>query len=76
MTEDQGFRALHLETLINYVIPIVDGALDLGSGVLVNVRGRHFVATARHCIDDAPKAMKSVQRMQWQPRAHLDCRDP
>jgi hypothetical protein len=54
MDEDRAFYTLHLPHLISYVVPVLQskkGRVEIGSGVLVDASGRHFVATAKHCID-------------------------
>lgn len=54
MDECHEFYFLHLPRLISYVVPVLQsrkGRVEIGSGVLVNAKGRHFVATAKHCID-------------------------
>jgi hypothetical protein len=56
------FSTNHLPSLFKYVVPIGhededDGEESIGSGVMVNVHGRHFIATARHCIKQKPRVM-------------------
>jgi Trypsin-like peptidase domain len=53
MDEHREFYSLHLPQLINYVVPVVQKKRELkvGSGVLVRAGDRHFIATAKHCID-------------------------
>jgi hypothetical protein len=57
MDESAEFHDLYLPDLFRYVVPIVWNPGQVGSGVLVNVQGRHFVATAAHCIKDNPKVL-------------------
>ncbi|MBN1488345.1 MAG: trypsin-like peptidase domain-containing protein, partial [Phycisphaerae bacterium] len=48
---------------ISYVVPVLQfkkERVDLGSGVLVNNSGHHFVATARHCIDADVRVIRST----------------
>jgi hypothetical protein len=54
MDESHEFHSLHLPHLINYVVAVMqtkNGKLEIGSGVLVKAGKRHFIATAKHCID-------------------------
>jgi hypothetical protein len=73
MDEHQEFCTLHLPHLINYVVPVVlmeNGKPQLGSGVLVGAGGRHFIATARHCIDAIGAkvwTMRSTKPLQRYP---------
>lgn len=63
MDESAEFYTLHLPQLARYVVPVVElrkGKYQLGSGVLVGVGGRHFVATARHCIEGDVRVYRSV----------------
>ena len=63
----QEFHTLYLPDLFNYVIAVAepkDRDIEVGSGVLVNVGGRHFVATAQHCINGKPQAMRSATLLQ------------
>lgn len=57
------FSRNYLPDLFNYVVPVVDGN-EIASGVMVNVRGRHFVATAQHCIRHNPRVMRSEVRLE------------
>ena len=65
MTEDETsakstpiLLKIHFPELYKYVVTIGDhdgsGQPIIGSGVLVNIKGRHFVATAQHCIRNNP----------------------
>jgi hypothetical protein len=58
------FSAHHLPDLFNYVVPILNGNKELGSGVLVNWHGRHIVATARHCIEKQPRVFRPTSRIE------------
>lgn len=54
MDENREFHILHLPHLLNYVVAVMqmkEGRLEIGSGVLLKAGDRHFIATARHCID-------------------------
>jgi hypothetical protein len=67
MDECREFYTLHLPHLINYVVPVLqskNGGIEIGSGVLVNVRGRHLIATARHCIDADVRVVRSATPIQ------------
>lgn len=67
MDEYHEFYTLHLPHLISYVVPVLqskNGRVEIGSGVLVNVKGRHFVATAKHCIDADVRAIQSTNPLQ------------
>jgi hypothetical protein len=67
MDEDREFYTLHLPHLINYVVPVLqskDGGIEIGSGVLVCASGRHFVATAKHCIDANVRVVRSAVPVQ------------
>jgi hypothetical protein len=67
MDEDREFYSLHLPYLIGYVVPVLQskkGDVELGSGVLVKVNGRHFVATAKHCIDADVRLIRSYDPTQ------------
>lgn len=55
---DAEFNHLYLPHLRQYVTPVVSNPLKLGSGVLVNVRGRHFVLTAAHCIESSTQVLR------------------
>ena len=61
----QEFSDLYLNDLINYVVFLsgMESANEVrcASGVLVNVMGRHFVATAEHCVRPNTVVMKSVR---------------
>jgi hypothetical protein len=58
------FAANYLPDLFNYVVPILNGNKELGSGVLVNWQGRHLVATARHCIENKPRVFRPTSRLE------------
>jgi hypothetical protein len=67
MDEDREFYTLHLPHLISYVVPVLQskrGGIEIGSGVLVNAGGRHFVATAKHCIDADVRVVRSSNPLQ------------
>lgn len=67
MDEHQEFYSLYLPQLIAYVVPVVQwkgGGIEVGSGVLLNVSGRHFIATAKHCIDAKVRAIRSTNPFQ------------
>ena len=69
MDENREFYTLHLPHLFGYVVPVLnakkgDACPAIGSGVLVNVSGRHFVATARHCIKDDVRVGRSIAPLQ------------
>jgi|GEM_PF-6185354 len=53
------FANKYLPDLFKFVVPIVhqgeNGREYLGSGVLVNTNDRHFIASARHCIERDPR---------------------
>lgn len=51
MDDSREFNDLYLPDLLRYVVAVTQNPDELGSGVLVNVQGRHFVATAAHCIN-------------------------
>jgi hypothetical protein len=55
------FSNSHLPDLFRYVTAIAhideDGNEAIGSGVFVQIHGRHFVATARHCIENNPRLL-------------------
>jgi hypothetical protein len=57
MDESKEFNDLHLPHLLRYVAPIMWNPMNLGSSVLVNVGGRHFAASAAHCIKQRPVVM-------------------
>lgn len=57
MDESAEFNNLYLPDLLRFVVAIFSRSGELGSGVLVNVGGRHLVATAAHCIDNHPQVM-------------------
>jgi hypothetical protein len=54
MDESREFNEFHLPHLLRYVVPILWNPLNAGSGVLVQIQGRHFVASAAHCITSGP----------------------
>ena len=54
MDESKEFNDLHLPHLLRYVVPILWNPMNMGSGVLVDVEGRHFVVSAAHCIQSNP----------------------
>jgi hypothetical protein len=59
------FQKDHLPNLFKYVVPIAHENTDnrresIGSGVLVNLNGRHYVATAAHCIKLNPRVLHDV----------------
>src|SRR5262245_31534967 len=63
MDENREFYTLHLPHLISYVVPVVQskrGDVEVGSGVLVKVGKRHFVATAQHCIEADVRVVRSM----------------
>lgn len=67
MDEDREFYTLYLPQLISYVVPVLQNKkkdVELGSGVLVNANGRHFVATAKHCIDADVRVIRSSNPLQ------------
>ncbi|NQT38956.1 MAG: hypothetical protein HQ581_15775 [Planctomycetes bacterium] len=67
MDEDREFYTLHLPYLISYVVPVLQSKkrrVEVGSGVLVNAGGRHFVATAKHCIDADVQVIRSTNPLQ------------
>jgi hypothetical protein len=70
MDEHREFHLLHLPYLINFVVPVVQlktGRIEIGSGVLVRADGRHFIATAKHCIDGTKvRVVRSVVPLQLQ----------
>jgi hypothetical protein len=55
------FNTTYLPDLSRFVVPIFHedeyGTESLGTGVFVNILGRHFVASARHCIERNPRIM-------------------
>jgi hypothetical protein len=51
------FEKKHTEALKKHAIALADDDGQLGSGVLVNVNQRHFIATAAHCIVRTPKVI-------------------
>jgi hypothetical protein len=57
MDEHKEFNDHHLPHLLRYVVPIMWNPMNLGSGVLVNIGGRHFAASAAHCIQQRPVVM-------------------
>lgn len=67
MDEYREFYTLHLPHLISYVVPVLQskrGNVEIGSGVLVNANGRHFIATAKHCIDADVRVVRSTNPLQ------------
>ena len=59
----QEFSELYLKDLINFAVFVqywTDEEVYCASGVLVNVKGRHFVATAEHCVRKSTELGKSV----------------
>jgi len=60
----QEFSLRYLPDLSNYVVPIHVGDDQIGSGVLVNWCGRHIIATARHCIENQPRAFVPSTRIE------------
>src|SRR5438270_3856158 len=56
-----NFATNHLPALLKYAVAIAheddDGTACIGSGVFVTARGRHFIATAEHCIRRNPQVM-------------------
>jgi hypothetical protein len=57
------FSTHYLPHLTNYIVGVVtdgDEKNEMGSGVLVNMGGRHFVATAAHCIRRNTRVLMSV----------------
>ena len=57
MDESKEFNDHHLPHLLRYVVPIMWNPMNLGSGVLVNIGGRYFAASAAHCIKERPVVM-------------------
>ena len=53
----------YLPDLYQFIVPIAherdDGSECIGSGILVNLSGRHFIATAKHCIQHDPRVIHS-----------------
>lgn len=92
MDEDIEFNDLYLPDLMRCVVAIFsvdeDSELSVGSGVLVNVGGRHLIATAAHCIKNRPQVMRCISpvntthpvemhgarilRTGWHPNNDLD----
>jgi len=67
MDEYREFCTLHLPHIIGYVVPLLQskkGGVEIGSGVLVNHNGHHFVATAKHCIDADVRAIRNTSTLQ------------
>jgi hypothetical protein len=54
MDDSKEFNDFHLPHLVQFVVPILWNPMNAGSGVLVDVQGRHFVASAAHCIQSNP----------------------
>jgi hypothetical protein len=61
LKEHEEFADTHLLNLKQYVVMVAHrgefGDEKIGSGVLVNIGGRHLVATAAHCIKDDPRVI-------------------
>ena len=59
--EYADFAKNHLPELYQFIVAIAheddEGNESIGSGVLVNLNGRHFVATAKHCIEHDPRVI-------------------
>lgn len=67
MDEDREFYTVHLPHLVSYVVPVLQSTkrgIEVASGVLVNAGGRHFVATAKHCIDANVRVVRSTNPLQ------------
>ena len=67
MDEYREFCTLYLPHLISYVVPVLQskqGGVEIGSGVMVNASGHHFVATAKHCIDADVRIIRSTNPLQ------------
>jgi hypothetical protein len=62
--KDEEFSRLHLPSLINYVVLVLqepsEGAVSVGSGVLVKIGERHFLATAAHCLEGRIRVARSL----------------
>jgi hypothetical protein len=78
----QESRSVYLPNLINYVVPVIqerkNKGAQIGSGVLVGAEGRHFIATAGHCIDavDARvRAVRSSKPLRPHPAPNTPSRD-
>ncbi len=61
-SEFNRFKRDHLPNLYKYVVPIAHEDIEteeesLGSGASVNINGRHFIATARHCIEQDTRVL-------------------
>lgn len=54
MDESKEFNDHHLPHLLRYVVPILWNPMEAGSGVLLRIQDRHFVASAAHCIQSNP----------------------
>jgi len=56
------FNEVYLPDLSHFVLPIVHedelGSECVGSGVSINILGRHFVASARHCLEHNPREFR------------------
>ncbi len=63
LTRYAEFSTNYLPDFFNYVVPILNANGELGSGVLVNCRGRHIVATAKHCIENKPRVFRPTSRI-------------
>ena len=78
MDEYLEFYSLHLPHLINYVVPVLqlkNGNIEIGSGVLVRASGRHFIATAKHCIDAKVRAVRSIAPLQPREACNIPSRE-
>jgi hypothetical protein len=71
--DSKVFNDRCIPDLLRYVVPIVWNPLNLGSGVLVRVNGRHFVASAAHCIRERPHAL--VFNAQVNLSQHVETRE-
>lgn len=52
----------YLPDLYQFIVPIAHVGEDgesIGSGVFINLKGRHFIATAKHCIQQDPRVIHS-----------------
>src|SRR5262249_31771725 len=78
MDENREFHALHLPNLIGYVVAVLQTKkrLEIGSGVVVKIGNRHFIATAKHCIDgDRVCAITTSSREQLQQTGFSGARE-
>lgn len=67
MDDNSEFHSIYLPHLINYVVPVLqhkNNKIEIGSGILVKAGQRHFVATAKHCIDADVRVLRSVSPIQ------------